>query len=96
MLSREHGAYKYNPAMKRYLFLGLVSVIAFVTLNLVYLALQSPQEKDLGVINECWEQSRGSAITQAQRQVTIGACRALEEVYRLNYGTSLSPGKTDA
>ena len=79
--------------MKRYLFLGLVAVIAFVALNLVDMALQSPQEKDLGVINECWKQSRGS--TSTQRQVTIGACRALEEVYRLNYGTSPSPGKTD-
>lgn len=57
--------------------------------------MQSPEAKDQKVIAECWEESKGSNLTPAQQQVTIGACQALEKVYRLNYGTSPYPGAKD-
>lgn len=47
--------------------------------------------KDQAVIDECWEESRGTTITPAERQVVISACEVLEKVYRYNNGTDPAP-----
>jgi hypothetical protein len=81
--------------MKKYLFLALAGVTTFLVLTMWDAAVQSPEAKDQKVIAECWEESKGSNLTPAQQQVTIGACQALEKVYRLNYGISPFPGPKD-
>lgn len=82
-------------SMKRYLFLAMLSVAAVVVFNLVNFALQSPMEADQSEIEKCWEESRGAALTAEKRQIVIGACHALEKVFRLNHGTKVSPGPKD-
>jgi len=81
--------------MKKYLLLALAGVITFVVLTVWDVVMQSPEAKDQKVIAECWEESKGSNLTPAQQHVTIGACQALEKVYRLNYGASPYPGPKD-
>jgi len=56
----------------------LIGAIAFVVLNLVSILWQSPAAKDQQVIDQCWQGSKGTALTVEQRQVTGRACRALE------------------
>ena len=74
--------------MKRYLFLGLVAVIAAVGLILVKDLLQSPEAKDQAVIDLCWKESGDTTIQPAQQRVDDATCRGLEDLYRLNYGSS--------
>lgn len=81
--------------MKKYLFLTLAAVITFVGLTVRNVVMQSPEAKDQQAIVACWEESKGSNLTPAQKQVTISACQALEKVYRINYGTSPFNGPKD-
>ena len=71
--------------MKKYLLLTLTGFLTFVVLTVWDVVMQSPEAKDQQVIAACWEESKGSNLTPAQKQVTIGACQALEKVYRINY-----------
>lgn len=55
------------------------AVISVYALALATSALQSPDEKlmsrDQKVIDRCWHESRGTALTATQQQVVIGACQ---------------------
>lgn len=66
------------------------AVISVCALTLATHTRQSPEEKlrsqDQEAIDGCWQESRGTALTPSQRQVVIGACQKLEEVYRYNWG----------
>ena len=79
--------------MKRYLFLGMVAVVALVVVNLVNIMLLQPsqEEKDQQQIDECWAESRGNAHAPERHQATIEACQMLEKVYRLNNGSDPLP-----
>lgn len=88
--------HKQKSTMKRYLFLMLLAVAIAVAAALVGIMLQSPEEKDRQVIKLCWKESRDTTIPLAQQRVTDGTCRALEELYWLNYGLGLSHRETDA
>ena len=81
--------------MKRYLFLAMLSVVAVIVINLVTYALQSPQDADQSKIEKCWVESQDAALTAEKRQIVIGACRAMEKVFQLNYGTKVTPGAKD-
>ena len=81
--------------MKRFLFLVLIAVAVSVVINVVLFLLQSPEEKDQQVILDCWEESKKGSLTPVQKHNFVGACQALELVYRLNYGVSAFPGKND-
>ena len=81
--------------MKRFLYLVLIAVAVSVVMNVVMFVLQSPEEKDRQVILDCWEESKKGNLTPVQEHNFIGACEALEHVYRLNYGVSAFPGKKD-
>ena len=73
--------------MKRFLFLVVIAVAISAALTLVNTFLETPEAKDQQVIDDCWAESRGSALAPDQRQVVIGACQALEKAYLWNYGT---------
>lgn len=81
--------------MKRLLFLAMISVIAVVVVNLAIYALQSPMDVDQSEIEKCWEESQGATLTAEKRQIVIGACKAMEKVFQLNYGTKVFPGSKD-
>ena len=74
--------------MKRYLFLGIVAVIATVVVLLAQEFLKSPQERDQAVIGLCSKESRDTTIPPAEQRVNDDICRGLEELYRVNYGTN--------
>ena len=86
---------KYNSPMKRYLPWVAAVAIAFSALALVSYGQQSADEKlmshDQDVIDGCWQEAKGTDLTQVQVQVTIEACLQLEGVYRYNWGKDPRP-----
>ena len=89
---------KYNPAMKRYLPWVAAVAIAFSAMALVSYGQQSADEKlmahDQEVIDDCWQEAKGTELTPVQVQVTIEACLQLEAVYRYNWSTDPRPQST--
>ena len=84
--------------MKRYLVWVALAAIAVSALALAVHRMPSPDEKlmahDQEVIEGCWQEARGTSLTQAQQQRTITACLKLEEVYRGNWGVDPLPQTT--
>ena len=81
--------------MKRVVRIVLLTLVAFVAIDVVKIALQSPEEIDRKVIADCWAESRVDSTTPVKRQVVVGACEALENIFQLNYGIKLTPGAKD-
>lgn len=73
----------------------MISVVAVIVFNLAIYALQSPMDADQSEIEKCWDESQSSALTAEKHQVVIGACKALEKAFQLNYGTKVPPGSSD-
>jgi len=74
--------------MKRFLFLVMVAVAISVAVTLLNIFVQPPEVRDQQVIDLCWKESRDTTIPPAEQRVNDGICRGLEELYRVNYGTS--------
>lgn len=75
--------------------LVLLTLVAFVTINVLKIALQSPEDVDRQVIADCWAESRVDSTSPEKWPVVVGACEALEKVFQLNYGIKLTPGARD-
>ncbi|MBK5207134.1 MAG: hypothetical protein JJD98_17560 [Polaromonas sp.] len=69
--------------------------VMFVVINVVKIALQSPEDVDRQVIADCWAESQADSTTPEKRPVVVGACEALEKVFQVNYGIKLTPGAKD-
>ena len=67
----------------------------FVVINVVKIALQSPEDVDRQVIADCWAESRADSTSPEKRLVVIRACEALEKVFQFNYGFKLTPSARD-
>lgn len=76
--------------LKRFFLMVLLGVVAFVVINVVAIAMQSPEAADQQVIADCWTESKKDTLTPEKRQIVVGACQALEKAYQLNYGVKLT------
>lgn len=84
--------------MKKYLGWVVLAVAAFSVLALAVNRIPSADEKlmahDQETIDGCWQEAKGTSLTQAQQLRTITACLKLEEVYRSNWGADPLPQTT--
>ena len=81
--------------MKRFVRIVLLTLVMFVVINVVKIALQSPQDVDRQVIADCWAESRADSTTPEKWPIVVGACEALEKVFQVNYGVKLTPDARD-
>lgn len=81
--------------MKRLIRIVLLTLVLFVVIIIVKIALLSPEDVDRQVIADCWAESRSDSTTAEKRPVVVGACEALENAFQMNYGIKLTPDAKD-
>lgn len=81
--------------MKWFVRIVFLTLVLFVVIIVVKIALQSPEDVDRQVIADCWAESRAGSTTPEKRPIVVGACEALEKVFQMNYGIKLTHGAKD-